>query len=96
MAKDRKSQTVWLKPRHVSMLAQMPGVNVGDITRKAIEDLFEGRNDREFAQLCVEEDVEDMTAEWERLLGMTSSPTITATEDGFRIVIVALKKFSDA
>jgi hypothetical protein len=78
------------------MLEQMPGVNVGDLTRKAIEELFEGRNDRAFAEICVEEDLGDMTAEWERLLGMTSSSTVTATEDGFRIVIVALKKFNDA
>jgi hypothetical protein len=92
---DRKSHTVWLRPRHVEMLRQMSGVNVGSITRKAIEELFEGRNDRDYAQTCVEEDLGDMTAEWERLLGMTSSSTVTATEDGFRIVIVALKKFSD-
>lgn len=97
MAKEkRKSQTVWLRPRHIEMLEQMPGVNVGDVTRKAIEELFEGRNDRAFAEICVEEDLGDMTAEWERLLGMTSSSTVTATEDGFRIVIIALKKFSDA
>lgn len=94
--KGRKSSTVWLRPRHLAMLDQMPGVNVGDITRKAIEELFEGRNDRDYAEICVEEDLGDMTAEWERLLGMTSSSTVTATEDGFRIVIVALKKFSDA
>jgi hypothetical protein len=97
MAKEkRKSQTVWLRPRHREMLEQMPGVNVGDLTRKAIEELFDGRNDRAFAEICVEEDLADMTAEWERLLGMTSSSTVTATEDGFRIVIVALKKFNDA
>jgi hypothetical protein len=97
MAKEvRKSRNVWLKPRHIEMLAQMPGVNVSEIARKAIEDLFEGRNDRGFAELVVEEDLSDMTAEWERLLGMTSSCTVTATEDGFRVVIVALKKFSDA
>jgi hypothetical protein len=78
------------------MLEQMPGVTVGDIARKAIEELFEGRNDRAFAEFCVEEDLGDMTAEWERLLGMTSSSTVTSTEDGFRIVIVALKKFNDA
>lgn len=97
MAKEkRKSQTVWLRPRHLEMLEQMPGVKVGDIARKAIEELFEGRNDRDFAEICVEEDLGDMTAEWERLLGMTSSSTVTATEDGFRIVIVALKKFNDA
>lgn len=97
MAKEkRKATSVWLLPRHVEMLEQMPGVTVSNLTRKAIEELFEGRNDRDFAQICVEEDVADMTAEWERVLGMTSSPTITATEDGFRIVIVALKKFNDA
>lgn len=97
MSKEkRKSQTVWLRPRHLEMLEQMPGVTVGDIARKAIEELFEGRNDRAFAEICVEEDLGDMIAEWERLLGMTSSSTVTATEDGFRIVIVALKKFNDA
>lgn len=95
-AKKRKSQTVWLRPRHIEMLEQMPGVTVGDLTRKAIEELFEGRNDRDFAEICVEDDLADMTAEWERLLGMKSSATVTATEDGFRIVIVALKKFNDA
>ena len=97
MAKEkRKSQTVWLRPRHQEMLDQMPGVTVSDIARKAIEELFEGRNDRNFAELCVEEDIADMTAEWERLIGMTSSSTVTSTEDGFRIVIVSLKKFNDA
>lgn len=94
--KDRKSHTVWLKARHQEMLEQMPDVEVPDITRKAIEELFEGRNDRGYAEICVEEDCGDMTAEWERLLGMTSSTTVTATEDGFRIVIIALKKFNDA
>lgn len=78
------------------MLAQMPGVNLGDITRKAIEDHFEGRNDREFARMSVEDDVSDMVAEWERTIGLVSSPSITDTQDGFRIVISALKKFSDA
>jgi hypothetical protein len=78
------------------MLAQMPGVSVGDLTRKAIEELFEGRNDREFARISVEEDVADMVAEWERTIGLISSPSITDTQDGFRIIITALKKFSDA
>jgi hypothetical protein len=92
----RQSLTVWLKPRQVEMLKQMPDVSVGGIARKAIEELFEGRNDRDFAHVCVEGDVEDMTAEWERILGMTSSATVTDTQDGFRVVIIALKKFSDA
>lgn len=92
---DRKSHSVWLKARHIEMLEQMPGVNVGDLTRKAIEEQFEGRNDRGYAEICVEADIADMTAEWERLLGITSSTTVTATEDGFRIVVIALKKFND-
>jgi hypothetical protein len=97
MAKEkRKSRSVWLRPRHEEMLAQMPGVSVGDLTRKAIEELFEGRNDREFARISVEDDVADMVAEWERTIGLISSPSITDTQDGFRIIITALKKFSDA
>jgi hypothetical protein len=72
----------------------MPETNVGDITRRAIEDAFEGRHDREFARMVVEDDLEEVRAEWERVLGLESSCTITSTEDGFRIVIVGLKTFN--
>ncbi len=72
----------------------MPDVQVGDIARKAIEDLFEGRNDREYARICVEEDLSELAAQWERLLGLKASSTITATEDGFRVVLVALKRYN--
>lgn len=92
---DRKSVNVWLPSRYQEMLKALPDLSISDILRKAIEDAFEGRNDREYAFLCVEEDLEDAMAEWRRNLGMESSYTITSTEDGFRIVIVGLKKFDD-
>jgi hypothetical protein len=76
------------------MLENMPGTNVGDVTRQAIEDLFEGRNDRDYARLMMEESLEKLKVEW-ALLGLASSFTITATEDGFRIVMVSNKSFSD-
>ncbi len=94
MAEDRKAKTVWLTPLHQRMLREMPDVQVGDIARKAIEELFEGRNDREYARVCIEEDLADLEAQWERLLGLKASSTVTSTEDGFRVVLVALKDYN--
>jgi len=76
------------------MLREMPDVQVGDIARKAIEELFEGRNDREYARVCIEEDLADLESQWERLLGLKASSTVTSTEDGFRVVLVALKDYN--
>lgn len=72
----------------------MPGVTVSNIARKAIEELFEGRNDREFARITIETSLEDQIAEWERILGTKSSFTVTATEDGFRVILAILKDFN--
>lgn len=72
----------------------MPNVQVGEITRKAIEELFEGRNDREYARTCIEEDLAEVMAQWERLLGLNVSKTVTSTDDGFRVVLVALKSYN--
>jgi hypothetical protein len=36
-----------------------------------------------------------MVRGWEKLLGLTSSATVTATEDGFRVVLVSLRDYSD-
>lgn len=93
MVDDRKSVTVWLKPRHKQMMAEMPDINIGEIARRAIEELFEGRNDREYAQLCLEEDLAEVMSRWERFLGLKSSLTVTATEDGFRVVLVSTKDY---
>ena len=90
----RKSCSVWLNPRHVLMLEQM-GLSIGEATRRAIEEAFEARNDREFARTLMEEDLSDLAADWNRKVGLTTSAHITATEDGFRVVLVALKKFND-
>jgi hypothetical protein len=76
------------------MLRQMPETNVGDITRRAIEDAFEGRHDREFARIVIEDDLAEAMAEWKRVLGLESSCTVTSTEDGFSIRIVGLKTFN--
>ena len=75
------------------MLKAMPETNVGDLTRRAIEDAFEGRHDRDFARIAIEEDINDAMAEWHRIFGAEASHTITATEDGFRVVIAVVKKF---
>ncbi len=96
MGDDRKTVSVWLKPRHQKMLEAMPDVQVADITRKAIEELFEGRNDREYAKLCIEEDLKELVASWEKLLGLKSGVTITETQDGFRVVLVLLKRYDGA
>ncbi len=93
MGDDRKSVSVWLKPRHQRMVEEMPDVSLSDITREAIEELFEGRSDREYALLCLEEDLAEVTSRWERLLGLNTSITVTSTEDGFRIVMVPLKNY---
>lgn len=90
----RKSCSVWLNPRHVLMLEQM-GLTIGEATRKAIEEAFEARNDREFARILIEEDLSDLAADWNRKVGLTTSAHITSTEDGFRVVLVALKDFND-
>jgi len=76
------------------MLKQMPGTAIGELARKALEEVFEGRNDKEYARICVEEDISDIMNDWERLIGIKSSSVVTSTEDGFRVVIVALKKFN--
>lgn len=75
------------------MLDAMPDVRISDITRKAIEELFEGRSDRAYARLCIEEDVADLCRYWQQYLGVVTEFTITATEDGFRVVMVPLKNF---
>ena len=75
------------------MLDAMPDVSLGDLTRRAIEDLFEGKNDREYARICLKEDMDELLEKWKAELGLISDLTITATEDGFRIVAVALKKY---
>ena len=90
----RKSYSVWLKPRHVSMLDSMPDVKLSDLVRKSIEDLFEGKNDREYAKLHIEEDIDDVMERWHRVLGLDSDATVTSMEDGFRVVIVALKQYN--
>lgn len=94
MSDGRKSHTVWLTPRHLKMMEGMPELNVGDLARQAIEDMFEGRNDRDYARLMIEESLAKLKVEWS-LIGLFSSTTITATEDGFRIVMVANKSFAD-
>jgi hypothetical protein len=94
MGNDRKPNTVWLKPRHQKMMDAMPGLTLGDITRKAIEDLFESLNEREFARICIQQDLENLVANWERVLGVQTGITITDTQDGFRVVLVPLKKYN--
>lgn len=96
MGDTRKSVTVWLSPRHKKMLEAMPGVQIADITRKAVEELFEARNDREYARICIEEDLEELAARWEGMLGVKTGVTITETQDGFRIVLIPLKRYSNA
>jgi len=75
------------------MMAEMPDISIGDITRKAIEELFEGRSDREYALLSIEGDQAELASRWERLLGLVTSITVTSTEDGFRVVLVPLKNY---
>ncbi len=90
---SRKSISVWLKPLHQRMMAAMPDVNLGEIVRQSIEEWFQGRNDREFARVVIEDDLEQLVAQWDRVLGVNASYTVTATEDGFRVVVVALKDY---
>lgn len=93
MSEGRKAKTVWLTPLHLRMLDAMPDVSVGELTRRAIEELFEGQNDREYARVCIESDLADLEAQWEKLLGVEASSTVTATEDGFRVVLAVLKDY---
>ena len=95
MDDDRKANTVWLKPRYQKMLDAMPGVSIGDIARKALEELFESLNDREYARICIQGDLENLVADWERVLGVQTGITITDTQDGFRVVLVPLKKYDN-
>lgn len=76
-------------------MREMPDLDVPSIARQAIEDIFEGRNDRDYARLYMEEGLERLKAEW-TALGLTTAATITATQDGFRVVLVANKTFSDS
>jgi hypothetical protein len=77
------------------MLEGMPGVQIADITRKALEEMFEARNEREYARICIEGDLKDLVGTWERLLGVKTGITITDTEDGFRVVLIPLKKYDN-
>jgi hypothetical protein len=77
------------------MLEAMPGIQIADITRKAIEEIFESRNEREYARICIEDDLKELIANWERTLGVTTGLTITDTEDGFRVVLIPLKKYDN-
>jgi hypothetical protein len=77
------------------MLDAMPGVQISEITRKALEEEFESRNEREYARLCIQEDLENLIANWERVLGVQTGLTITDTEDGFRVVLIPLKKYDN-
>ena len=95
MNEKRKAFSIWLKPRYRQMLAEMPDISLPDIVRRSIEETFESRYDREYAKLCVEEDLVELADRWKRLLGLQTSFTTTATEDGFRIVLVSLKRYSD-
>ncbi len=95
MGDDRKPNTVWLKPRHQKMLEGMPGINLADIARDALEEIFEGRNEREYARICIEDDLRELIANWERTLGVETGLTITDTEDGFRVVLIPLKKYDN-
>jgi hypothetical protein len=76
------------------MLEAMPGVQIADLTRKALEELFESRNEREYARICIQDDLENLAANWERLLGVKTGITITDTQDGFRVVLIPLKKYN--
>ncbi len=91
----RKGVTVWLKPRQEQMMKEMPDLDVSAIARQAIEDIFEGRNDRDYVRLYMEESLERLKAEW-TALGLATAATITATQDGFRVVLVANKDFADS
>lgn len=95
MGDDRKTNTVWLKPRHQKMLEALSGMSIGDIARKALEELFESRNEREYARICIEDDLKKLIADWEQTLGVTTGLTITDTEDGFRVVLIPLKKYDN-
>lgn len=95
MGDDRKTNTVWLKPRHQKMLEALPGVSIADIARKALEEIFESRNEREYARICIEDDLKKLIAAWEQTLGVKTGLTITDTEDGFRVVLIPLKKYDN-
>ena len=95
MGDARKTISVWLKPRHQEMLAAMPGVQIADITRKALEEMFESRNEREFARICIKEDLKNLVTNWESCLGVKTGITITDTEDGFRVVLIPLKRYDN-
>jgi len=77
------------------MLEAMPGVEIADITRKALEEMFESRNEREYARICIEEDLDNIVGYWERHLGVKTGITITDTEDGFRVVLIPIKKYTN-
>ena len=95
MGDDRKSISVWLKPRHQKMLDAMPGVQTSEIFRRALEEMFESLNEREYARICIQEDLEHLVANWEQVLGVKTGITITDTEDGFRVVLIPLKKYTN-
>ncbi len=95
MGDDRKPNTVWLKPRHQKMLDGMPGISIADVARKALEELFESRNEREYARICIEDDLKRLIFAWEQTLGVKTGLTITDTEDGFRVVLIPLKKYEN-
>jgi len=67
---------------------------LGEICRQAVEDLFYGCNDRDYVRVCIEESLEQLETSWS-LYGLDTASTVTSTEDGFRVVIVANKHFSD-
>ena len=95
MGDARKAHTVWLKPRHQRMLKALTGVEIADLARKALEEMFESRYEREYARTCIQEDLENLVADWERILGITTGITITDTQDGFRVVLIPLKKYDN-
>ena len=94
MGDARKAYTVWLKPRHQKMLEAMTDVQMADLARKALEEMFESRYEREYARTCIQEDLEILVADWERVLGVKTGITITDTQDGFRVVLIPLKKYA--
>jgi len=71
------------------------GVSPGEVCRQAIEDLFQGRNDRDYVRVSIEEYLDKLESDWS-IYGLSTSSTITSTEDGFRIVIVSNKQFLDS
>ena len=95
MGDDRKAYTIWLKPRHQKMLEALSDVQIADLARQALEDMFESRNEREYARTCIQEDLENLIVDWERVLGVRTGLTITDTQDGFRVVLIPLKKYDN-